>query len=180
MRYRNLIWLGIGAMVGGLAIGMLVRDAARQQTESPVATTLEPAAAADIPLPDLAGQPRRLADWRGQVLIVNFWATWCPPCIHEIPEFIALQRELGDRGVQFVGIAMDDPQAVADFVREQGVNYPTLLDNGEGIALARALGNAQGVLPYTLVLDRQGAIQRRHAGAITRDELAPTIMDLLD
>jgi thiol-disulfide isomerase/thioredoxin len=76
------------------------------------------------PMPDLDKRSQTLAQYRGKVLVVNFWATWCPPCREEIPHFIEMQHKLADKGVQFVGIALDDPTQVASYVREMNINYP--------------------------------------------------------
>jgi len=177
MRYRNLIWLGIGALIGGLIVSSLIRNAAQQASQP--STALVPANVLETSLPDLEGVQRPLGNWQGKVLVVNFWATWCPPCLREIPDFIRLQDDLGERGLQFIGIAMDDVNAVREFVPEHGINYPILLDDGAGTELARALGDTEDVLPFTAVFDRNGTLQLQHAGAISDDELRPLLERLL-
>ncbi|MGD2140835.1 MAG: TlpA disulfide reductase family protein [Burkholderiales bacterium] len=130
-------------------------------------------------LPDLSGTPQTIGNWKGKVLVVNFWATWCPPCLEEIPIFVRLQRQMGEQGLQFVGIAVDKHDKVAAFVRENGVNYPVMIGQLDAIELAESAGNTSGGLPYTLVFDREGRIVSRHAGAMTEQELKPIIADLL-
>ncbi|RPI41109.1 MAG: TlpA family protein disulfide reductase [Betaproteobacteria bacterium] len=130
-------------------------------------------------LDDLAGEPQRLSQWRGKVMVVNFWATWCPPCLKEIPEFIGLQQRYGARGVQFVGVAIDDKAKVAAFVAQHGVNYPIVMAEKEGIALARNAGNRLGGLPFTVIIDRQGRTARVELGVLDEKKLVPILEGLL-
>ena len=95
-----------------------------------------------------------LRQWQGKVLVLNFWAPWCPPCREEIPDFIRLQQRHGEAGLQFVGVALDDPDKVAAFVDETGINYPILLGGDAGAALCMAAGNRLGGLP----LDRKSVV----------------------
>ena len=132
-----------------------------------------------ISLPDTSGQEQALGQWKGKVLIVNFWATWCVPCREEMPEFVKLQKEFGDRGVQFVGIAVDDPAKVRQFSAELGLNYPALIGGYGAIELSKSLGNRVGALPYTLVLDRAGSISRTQLGPIKTADLRSIIGQLL-
>ncbi len=118
----------------------------------------------DIRIKDLEGREHSLTEWSGKILVVNFWATWCPPCVVEIPVFIQLQNELGSRGLQFVGIALDDPQAAGKFAQERGVNYPVLAGEDEVSQLMQGLGNQIGALPYTVVFGRDGQILHTHQG----------------
>jgi thiol-disulfide isomerase/thioredoxin len=130
-------------------------------------------------LPDLAGRQQPLTQWQGKVIIVNFWATWCPPCLREIPEFVRVQERLGARGVQFVGIAIDDHAKVAAFVASHAINYPVLMAESEGIALARAAGNRLGGLPFTVIIDRQGRTAKVELGTLDEKKLIPLLTPLL-
>jgi thiol-disulfide isomerase/thioredoxin len=123
-------------------------------------------------LPDSAGVRRGIAEWDGKLLIMNFWATWCPPCLHEIPMFITLQERYGARGVQFLGIAIDDGDKVRAFAEEIGLNYPTLHGQMDAIEVMTAYGNKSGGLPFTVIVDRAGQIVARHPGVL--DEAAAT------
>lgn len=125
------------------------------------------------------GRLLSLSQWRGRVLVVNFWATWCAPCREEIPGFVKLQARHGGRGLQFVGIAIDAPEKAAAFAREFGINYPVLIGGIEGLELLRLAGSRQGVLPYTVVLDRGGRILTRHAGGLKEDQLEAILKPLL-
>ena len=113
---------------------------------------------------DLQGQPRRLDEWRGKLLILNFWATWCPPCKKEMPAFVRLQQRYGAQGVQFVGIALDTRDEVAKFVAEHGIDFPILAGEDDVAIYMQRLGNQIGALPFTVVVDRGGEIRHTHQG----------------
>lgn len=132
--------------------------------------------APDFELLDLDGELFRLSDHRGDVLVVNFWATWCPPCRAEIPGFIRLQNEFRDQGVLFVGIALDEEGAevVEPYSRQRGINYPVLLDQG---AVARQYDGGR-VVPTTFLVDRAGNIRFRHEGLILAGALRPALAAL--
>ena len=130
-------------------------------------------------LPDMKGHPQPLDQWRGRVLVVNFWATWCAPCREEIPGFVRLQERHGGRGLQFVGIAIDQPGKVADFARELGINYPLLIGGTESLDLLREAGNRQAILPYTVVIDRQGKVASRQPGGLKESRLEELVKPLL-
>jgi thiol-disulfide isomerase/thioredoxin len=130
-------------------------------------------------LPDLQGQKQRMDQWRGKVIIVNFWATWCAPCREEIPELIRAQEQLGPRGVQVVGIAIDQVDKVKAYAEEMRISYPVLVGELEVMDLARVAGNALGGLPYTVVLDRQGEIARTELGGVTQAKLEDMVRPLL-
>lgn len=130
-------------------------------------------------LADLAGATQPLAQWRGRVLVVNFWATWCAPCREEVPGFVRLQERYGARGLTFVGIAFDQPDKVSAFAREFRINYPLLIGGLETMELLREAGNRAGVLPYTLVIDRKGRLVSREPGGVKEDKLEAVILPLL-
>lgn len=131
-------------------------------------------------LPDLSGRQHNISEWRGKVLVINFWATWCPPCRKEIPDFIALQEQYAAQGVQFIGIAIEDREPVAEYTAAGKINYPILLGGDNGITLARQLGNSVNAVPYTLVVDRQGQIIHRHPGELSKEQLVEIIGPLLN
>jgi thiol-disulfide isomerase/thioredoxin len=118
------------------------------------------------------GQPLSLGPWRGQPLVVNFWASWCPPCVRELPQFDRFAREYGPRGWRVVGLALDNPQAVREFLQRVPVSYPIGLAGLDGSALMAGLGNDQGALPFTVVLDTHGQIARTHLGQTSFDQLS--------
>lgn len=130
-------------------------------------------------LKDLEDKTRDVKEWDGQVLMINFWATWCPPCRREMPAFIELQEKYQDKGFTILGIALDEKQAVIDFTDPMGMNYPILLAEQEGIVLAKAYGNRLGVLPYTVIVDRKGNIIHRQRNELTFEQVEGMIKPLL-
>jgi peroxiredoxin len=135
-------------------------------------------AAAQV-LTDLQGNQRRISDWRGKVVLVNFWATWCTPCLREIPALREARRKYGERGFEVLGIAIDEKQAVLRFVAEQQIEYPILEAENGGLELLTSLGNERGGLPFSVVLDRQGMIRLRHLGELTPAQIEEEIEKLL-
>lgn len=129
--------------------------------------------------PDLAGTPRRIAEWRGRVVAVNFWATWCAPCREEIPLFMEVRRERGSQGFEVVGIAIDNAAKVSEYARTVSISYPVLIADGSGLEMIRKLGNSSGGLPYTAFLDRSGRLVRSKLGAFQRAELDALLAELL-
>lgn len=121
--------------------------------------------------PDADGRFQALSQWRGQVVVLNFWASWCNPCREEMPDFSALRTEYRPLGVEFIGIAIDNSANVAKFLRQRPVDYPILIGEGAANSLARQLGNPSGALPFTIVLDRRGNIVLRHLGRLPRAAL---------
>ncbi len=130
-------------------------------------------------LPDLQGQRHVNSEWDDKVVVVNFWATWCPPCLNEIPRFVELQEEYGARGLQFVGVAIDEVAPVQRVAKTLGINYPVLVGNKEAIAVATQFGNNSGVLPFTVVINRQGYTVWRQPGEIEEAEVKQIILSLL-
>lgn len=128
---------------------------------------------------DLSGQAVSLEQWRGRVMVVNFWASWCPPCLEEIPGLVRIHGELAPKGLQIVGIAVDSADNARKSAAQLGVSYPVLVAGMEIIDLTRRLGNRPGALPYTLVLDRNGKIVATHLGVISEAELTRIITPLL-
>ncbi len=125
--------------------------------------------APDFELTSIDGKKVKLSDYRGKAVVLNFWATWCPPCKIEMPWFVDLQKQYGKDGLVVLGIAMDDsdPQKIAEFAGEMGVNYPVLLGTDK---VSLAYGDVE-YLPTTFYLDRQGRIVSKAAGLISRDEI---------
>jgi peroxiredoxin len=131
-------------------------------------------------LPDLGGTVRRISQWDGKVVLLNFWATWCPPCRKEIPGFIELQERYGPRGFQVVGVAIDDADKVQDFADTMGINYPNLIGDLEAIDIAKSYGDRLGSLPYSVVIDRSGRIVHSHwQGEFEREAVEQIIQPLL-
>jgi thiol-disulfide isomerase/thioredoxin len=113
------------------------------------------------------GGTLRLADFRGGPLLLNFWATWCPPCVREMPELDRFHQAHAGRGWQVLGLAIDGPTPVREFLRRTPVGYPIALGGLDGMRLLRELGNASGALPYSVLFDAGGSVRRQHLGELT-------------
>ncbi len=165
--------------------GFLVhRHLDAEPAATPALVSPAPAATAELPrpdfsLPDVDGRTRHVSEWHGKVLVINFWATWCPPCLEEIPMFNALQEELGERGLQFLGVAIDDVENVRAFAEEHAMRYPTLHGQLDAIDIGKRYGNTLGTLPYTIVVGRDGAIAHTHAGPLDRATTTTLVEALL-
>lgn len=157
--------VGLAAAALGFAVHYWLRAAA----------VTAPAAATDFALRDLAGKTHSLADYRGKLVLLNFWATWCPPCRKEIPLFIELQRRYQKQGLQIVGISIDNPEAVARYWQEMRINYPLLLADETTFELMAAYGNRTGGLPYSVLIGTDGQIRQVKMGAYHEQELVTAI-----
>jgi thiol-disulfide isomerase/thioredoxin len=130
-------------------------------------------------LPDMDGKSQALAQWRGKVMVVNFWATWCLPCLEEIPEFVRMQERLGNRGLQFVGIAVDDVVKVREFAVKYRMNYPILIGEMDAIEFTRVAGNERRGLPFTIIMDRKGRLIGTELGGLNEQELTAIIQPVM-
>lgn len=132
-----------------------------------------------LTLPDADGAPQNFAQWKGRILVLNFWATWCEPCREEIPALIRTQQKLGANGVQIVGIGIDSAEKIRDFSKEFKINYPLTVGGLDQIELSRRLGNKIGGLPYTLILDRAGRLVKTKLGGVSEAELEGVLRPLV-
>ena len=172
-RRRVLVLAGGTAAVAALVAGAwLFRE---RQTAS-----RDGAAILGLVLPDIEGREQAFSQWRGKVLVVNFWATWCVPCREEMPQFIATQAREAPNGVQFVGIAVDQADKVRQFQHEIGLNYPAVIGGFGAIDLSRQLGNELAALPFTIVLDRQGRVAHTQLGPLKAATLDSLLGKLLN
>jgi thiol-disulfide isomerase/thioredoxin len=161
---RTLIAGALAVSVLAVAAGVAVFQAASERAR-------DGSAILALVLPDAQGHEQALAQWRGKVLVVNFWATWCVPCREEMPQFVAVQKRDGPKGVQFVGIAVDQVDKVQQFAKEIGLNYPALIGGYGAIELSKTLGNDLSALPFTIVLDRRGNIAHTQLGPLKGPDL---------
>ncbi len=154
-------------------------DISALESPQPVAESLLGLMRPEFSLIDTEGKLRHVSEWDGMVLVINFWATWCPPCRQEMPMFAELQEKYADQGTQFVGIAAEETDAVTGFIHEMGINYPILTGTVGAIKVAEQYGNRFGALPYTVIIDRSGRIIFSKAGPMHRDETEAIIGSML-
>lgn len=137
------------------------------------------AAALAFSLPDITDKQRHINEWKNKLLIINFWATWCPPCLKEIPAFISIQKQFMDTDLQFIGIAIDNKQAVLDYLKTININYPILIGGESAISLSHQLGNIIKAVPFTIIINQQGQIIHRQPGEISPDEIMEVIQPFI-
>lgn len=128
--------------------------------------------APEIRLTDLDGKPRTLAEFQGKWVLLNFWASWCAPCMDELPHLVEAQSLYGARGLQIIGPALDEADAIKPMVARFRINYPVMADFLGADAAMQQLGNTQGALPYSVLIDPSGRIADTHLGALEREEIA--------
>ncbi|SIT42084.1 Thiol-disulfide isomerase-like thioredoxin [Paraburkholderia piptadeniae] len=121
------------------------------------------------------GKPQSLAGFKGRPVVVNFWASWCGPCVEEMPSLSRLHKEYAKKGVEFVGLGVDSDKNVKAFLQKVPVDYPIFVAGFGGADLARAFGNNAGGLPYTVVIDAKGVVRSTKLGQIKPDELKRTL-----
>ena len=172
MTVRQSRWIlaaaAIVALAAGVYFALAPSDAGKPAT-----------ALLGVTLPDPEGKDQPLAQWQGKVLVVNFWATWCAPCREEMPMFVRLQRDQGSKGLQFVGIAVDDADKVRKFAADLGVNYPVLIGGYGAMELSKTLGNSIMALPFTVIVDRGGKVVHTQLGPLKEDQLDKILRQLL-
>ena len=162
---RHLIW-GAGAAALGAGVGVAMR---RVEPQEVVDAGKHPFWSQQFETP--GGEALSLANFKGKPLPLNFWATWCPPCIEELPLIDACWRKNTTIGHQVVALAIDQPSAVRKFLSKQALGFPVGLAGLEGTHLAKSLGNTVGGLPFTVFFKADGSIWRQKMGQLTSDDL---------
>ena len=168
------------ALVGTLAVlaGGTLWVAMRPPAERRGTVEISPAALLAASFSDAAGKSQSLGQFQGKVVVLNFWATWCAPCREEMPGFMRLQARWGSRGVQFVGLANEEPDKVTRFGRELGINYPLWTGGQDVSELSRRLGNRLGVLPHTAILGDRGQVLEARVGPYSEAQMEERLLTL--
>lgn len=167
MKRRRALAVGLGAaaVVAGATVAWRTLKPNGESDSDPAAALW----AMQFDLPQ--GGKLVMADFRGKPIILNFWATWCVPCIRELPALQRFQREHADRGWRVVALAVDQPVPVLEFIARFKLDLTVALAGVDGLEWQRAMGNSSGGLPFSLVLDAQGRVRQRRLGESTHDEL---------
>jgi peroxiredoxin len=184
-------FVAAGTAIAGNDIGLRSSDDAVAKHSNQSASTIvstemeskEPKVkrAGSLSLMGLDGTMHSLEDWKGKVVILNFWATWCSPCLSEIREFVAYQEQYETHGLQIVGVGMDEEKKLRNVQRTLEINYPVLVaDPKKNGALMESWGNKSGIVPYSVVIDRNGRVVYSLQGQIDRDSFNENILPLLD
>lgn len=161
----NVVAAAIALLALGAGATMALRFDAHPQ-KAPAATALFARS-----FNDAEGRMQPMNQWQGGLLVVNFWATWCAPCIEEMPDLQKVQDEYATRGVTIIGVAIDNATAVKRFRDEQNIGLPLLVAGAAGSELVRQLGNPMGALPYTVLVDRTGSVVQSKLGRLRASEL---------
>jgi len=127
---------------------------------------------------DIEGNIRNIKDWDGQVVLLNFWATWCPPCLEEIPDFIEVQEALENKGLQIIGVAVDNEEDVRQFASDMAMNYPIMAGEMEAIELSQKYGNSIGGLPFSAIIDKNGIVTHTITGELRKERLISILKQL--
>lgn len=133
----------------------------------------------DFTLPDLQAQPQAFSQWNDKVVLLNFWATWCPPCRREMPDFIEVYEQYKVQDFVVIGVGIDDEKRIVDFVKQLEVSYPILVGGQTAMQVSRLYGNRSGALPYSILIDKNGIIRFRAGGLISKKKLLSQIKPLL-
>ncbi|MDB5746061.1 MAG: alkyl hydroperoxide reductase [Massilia sp.] len=177
MNKKKVIAIAMVAIVFG-ALGAVFGSKTREA--APVTTAIAPTggsahtASTNLyaqTLNDLSGKPQALAQWKGKALLVNFWATWCGPCVQEMPELSALANEEAGKRFNVIGVGIDSPGAMNEFATKHNIKYPLYVGGMGGTELSREFGNPSGGLPFTVLIDASGQVKKTYLGKLKFDEL---------
>lgn len=163
--------------LAGVLAGKFVGNRIAQST--PTEAAVKGDVVYGVSLPDLGGAQQSLRQWQGKVLVVNFWATWCAPCREEMPELVVAQAKYGAKGLQIVGIGIDDVAKMQQFTESIHLNYPALAGGYGALELSKTLGNTAMALPFTVVVDRKGLIVLQQLGPVSPKHLDSIAAQLL-
>lgn len=175
MLKKALHFLSLLAILAVLS--MVIRHFSIQHTEGAGSLSAQPLFASS--LLNLQGKPQALNSYQGKVLVVNFWATWCPPCRDEMPELSEFLQDYAEKNVVVLGIAVDELDLVNTFLHSSPVSYPILIADENSPDLNRLLGNGQGILPYTVIINTDGMVTKTFFGRINKTLLEAAVQPLL-
>ncbi len=161
MTKKTLLIVLIAVLFTGIGVYF---GAKRFQPAAPADTAV--GALMQLSMADPAGKQQKLAQWQGKVLLVNFWATWCPPCVAEMPELQQLQTERESKGLQIVGIGIDSPTNIREFSEKHKISYPLLVGGLQGTEVSRSFGNEAGGLPFTVLIGTDGSVKQTYMGRL--------------
>lgn len=155
----------------GAYVGYKKQDAAPVTATAPAGVTGPVQALLAQTLPDAQNRPTALAQYQGKAMLVNFWATWCAPCVREMPELSALASGEAGKKLQVIGIGIDSPSNIKEFSNKYKITYPVLVAGMSGTDLSRQFGNVNGGLPFTVLIGADGQVKKTYLGALKFDEL---------
>ncbi|MDE2429526.1 MAG: TlpA family protein disulfide reductase [Burkholderiales bacterium] len=170
----NKRFIALAIALGALFVGLGIYAGNRRLApETPQAKAVQQLMA--MHLADSNGKQQALSQWKSHFLIVNFWATWCAPCVQEMPELSALQKEFSGKSIQILGLGIDSPSNIAEFAKKYQISYPVFSTGMEGSELARQMGNQAGGLPFTVLITADGKVAKNYLGRLKMEELRADI-----
>lgn len=179
-RYALIASLAVVAAVAGYGVANFARQGqVTQPGVSPDKVKLATSQLLALTLPDSSASGQSLSQWRGRILVVNFWATWCLPCRDEMPGFSRLHGKYAGKGVQFVGIAFDSADKIKEFSSLTPVSYPLLVGSSALMPMTAELGDAVGGLPFTVIIGRDGSLLQTRLGMWKEAALDLILADLV-
>lgn len=132
-----------------------------------------------LSMADTEGKERKLSEWQGKLILLNFWATWCPPCVSEMPELSAMQQELGKKNLQIIGIGIDSPSNIRDFSKKYQIAFPLLVGGMEGTTVSKQFGNDTGGLPFSVLIAPDGTVRKTYMGRLDMQKVRADLDNLL-
>jgi peroxiredoxin len=175
----GILLVAVAALMAGLYLSASLNQPTPEAVYLAANSDLVGSYRPDFRLGSSTGEFVTPADFAGKTLLINFWATWCEPCRKEMPMLNELQIEYGEAGLQIIGIALDDVQSVRDFAEKLGITYTILVGEADVMNTNRAYGNVTGMLPFSVLVDKEGVIRWQFAGEIQRDDVSNLLNDLL-
>lgn len=171
MKYKFVVTTLVAISFAGLGMMFSTLYAAKPQVSDELFASKLPTVPAQAD-----GAEKSLGEFRNKVLVVNFWATWCEPCVKEMPELSAMQTELAAKKVSFIGIGIDSPDALAEFAQKYKITYPLFVAGMTGTQLSAQLGNKAGGLPFTVILNKSGEVVKTYRGRLDMAQLRKDIL----
>lgn len=173
MKKKIVIFGLVAVLFTAIGVGVGHQQTTPQQAEASAVGKL-----LSQSMDDVQGKPQQLSQWKGKPLVVNFWATWCAPCVDEMPELSALQEEVAPSQIQILGIGIDSPSNIREFAAKYKISYPLYVGGVSGTDLSRQLGNQAGGLPFTVLIDREGKVRKTYLGRLKMEELRKDLQTL--
>lgn len=161
------LFAGIGAYFGN------------KHTEPAAPASTAVGALMQLSFPDANGKAHNMSEWQGKTVLLNFWATWCPPCVSEMPELVQLQKDLAGKNLQIVGIGIDSRTNILDFANKHQISYPLLVGGMEGTTVSKQFGNDTGGLPFTVLITPDGTVHKTYMGRLDMQKVRADLLPLL-
>ena len=169
----------IGYFILAICLGLVIRTVFFGENSGQTSKIESTQSLFAASFPDENGKPQALKQWQGKIIVLNFWATWCPPCREEMPELSVLNTQYQNKNVIVLGISTDNVDLIKKFTNETKVSYPLLAADMAGSDLAFSLGNDQDVLPYTVIIKADGTAAKTYFGRLSIPQLEATLNKLI-